>query len=170
MKTIFLLRHAKSSWDDVSLDDFDRPLSTRGIKSCKKIGKYLKKNKLIPDIVYCSSAIRAKQTWELVNRIVEKKKNVVYKSKLYMANSSDFIDVIRKTDNIFHSLMLISHNPGMEIFAREISKNKTDKHYESIDLKYPTGGLVIIRFNLNIWSKIKYETGDICEFIKPRDL
>ena len=86
MKTIFLLRHAKSSWDDVSLDDFDRPLSTRGINSCKNIGKYLKKNKLIPDIVYCSSAIRAKQTWELVNRIVEKKKNVVYKSKLYMAN------------------------------------------------------------------------------------
>ena len=85
-------------------------------------------------------------------------------------NSSDFIDVIRKTDNNFHSLMLVSHNPGMEIFAREISKNKTDKHYESIDLKYPTGGLVIIRFNLNIWSKIKYETGDICEFIKPRDL
>ena len=82
MKTIFLLRHAKSSWDDVSLDDFDRPLSTRGIKSCKKIGKYLKKNKLIPDIVYCSSAIRAKQTWELVNRIVEKKKNDVYKRKL----------------------------------------------------------------------------------------
>ena len=65
---------------------------------------------------------------------------------------------VRKTDNNFHSLMIISHNPGMEIFAREISKNKTDKHYESIDLKYPTGGLVIIRFNLNIWSKIKYET------------
>ena len=85
-----------------------------------------------------------------------------------MANSSDFIDVIRKTDNNFHSLMIISHNPGMEIFAREISKNKTDKHYESIDLKYPTGGLVIIRFNLNIWSKIfmillyEYNTSAIC--------
>ena len=94
MKTIFLLRHAKSSWDDVSLDDFDRPLSPRGIKSCKKIGKYLKKNRLIPDIVYCSSAMRAKQTWELVNRIVEKKENILYEDSLYMSDLSNFINII----------------------------------------------------------------------------
>ena len=74
MKTIYLLRHAKSSWDNPQLDDFDRPLAKRGMKSSNKIGKYLKKNKFIPDIVYYSTAIRAKQTWDWVNRIIKKKK------------------------------------------------------------------------------------------------
>ena len=74
MKTIFLLRHAKSSWDNLNLDDFDRPLSNKGIKASKKIGNYLKTNKFVPDIIYCSTAKRAKQTWELTNRIIKKKK------------------------------------------------------------------------------------------------
>ena len=126
MKTIFLLRHAKSSWDDVSLDDFDRPLSPRGIKSCKKIGKYLKKNRLIPDIVYCSSAMRAKQTWELVNRIVEKKENILYEDSLYMSDFSNFINIIKKTKNNFKNLMFVSHNPGIENLALELSKDKSN--------------------------------------------
>ena len=94
MKTIFLLRHAKSSWDNTKLEDFDRPLDTRGIKSCKKIGKFFKKRKLVPDIVYCSTAVRAKQTWDLINRIVEKKKNIIYEDQLYMANSSIFMNFV----------------------------------------------------------------------------
>ena len=170
MKTIFLLRHAKSSWDDPRLNDLDRPLASRGIKSSKKIGKYLKKNKLTPDIVYCSSATRAKQTWELVNRIVEKKKNVKYINKLYMANSSDFMDVIKKTDNDFKSLMLVSHNPGIESIAIELSKNENNKFHQIINIKYPTGALAIIKFNLSDWGKINYKKGEIYEFIKPKEL
>jgi phosphohistidine phosphatase len=170
MKTIFLLRHAKSSWDDVRLDDFDRPLSSRGIKSCKKMGKYLKKNRLIPDIVYCSSAIRAKQTWELVNRIVEKKENVIYEDSLYMSDFSNFINIIKKTKNNFKNLMIVSHNPGIENLALELSKDKNNEIYEKINIKFPTGALIIINFNLNNWSKVDCKKGKLYEFVKPKEL
>ena len=170
MKTIFLLRHAKSNWDNTKLEDFDRPLAIRGIKSCKKIGKFLKKKKLVPDIVYCSTAVRAKQTWNLLNRIVEKKKNIIYEDQLYMANSSIFMNFVKKTDDNFKTLMIVSHNPGIENFAVELIKNKESNFYKDINLKYPTGGIAIINFKLKHWSKINYETGDIYEFIKPREL
>ena len=171
MKTIYLLRHAKSSWDNPELDDFDRPLAKRGMKSSNKIGKYLKKNKFIPDIVYYSTAIRAKQTWDWVNRIIKKKKNIIYKDNLYMANSADFMNIVKKTNNKHKSLMIISHNPGIENFALELIKNKKNNKYKSISFKYPTAGLAIIKFKSVVnWSKIKYENGDIYVFIKPRDL
>tara|TARA_Y100000590_G_scaffold220753_1_gene249830 strand:- start:1392 stop:1904 length:513 start_codon:yes stop_codon:yes gene_type:complete len=170
MKTIFLLRHAKSSWDNTKLEDFDRPLATRGIKSCKKIGKFFKKKKLVPDIVYCSTAVRAKQTWDLINRIVEKKKNIIYEDQLYMANSSIFMNFVKKTNDNFKTLMIVSHNPGIENFAIELIKNKESDFYKDINLKYPTGGIAIINFKLKHWSKMNYETGDIYEFIKPREL
>ena len=170
MKTIFLLRHAKSSWDDVRLDDFDRPLSSRGIKSCKKMGKYLKKNKLIPDIVYCSSAIRAKQTWEVVNRIVEIKENILYEDSLYMSDFSNFINIIKKTKNNFKNLMIVSHNPGIENLALELSKDKNNEIYEKINIKFPTGALIIIKFDLNNWSKVDCKKGKLYEFIKPKEL
>ena len=170
MKTIFLLRHAKSSWNKPELDDFERPLAPRGIKSAEKIGKYLKKEKLLPDIIYCSKAVRAKETWELVNRIVKKKNNINYKNKLYMANFSDFLNIIKETKDNFKSLMLISHNPGIENFALEIIKNKESEKYKNIDYKYPTGALSIIKFNIKKWNEVTSSTGEIYEFIKPKEL
>ena len=152
MKTIFLLRHAKSSWDNLNLDDFDRPLSNKGIKASKKIGNYLKTNKFVPDIIYCSTAKRAKQTWELTNRIIKKKKNILYKDNLYMANLSEFMKIIKKTKNKFKNLMIVSHNPGIESLAIELSKNENNKFHQIINIKYPTGALAVIKFNLNDWG------------------
>ena len=169
MKTIFLLRHAKSSWDNTKLEDFDRPLATRGIKSCKKIGKFFKKKKLVPDIVYCSTAVRAKQTWDLINRIVEKKKNIIYEDQLYMANSSIFMNFVKKTNDNFKTLMIVSHNPGIESFCLELSK-ENNEYINDIKTKYPTGSLAILKVNLKKWSEIRYESGIIYEFIKPRKL
>ena len=87
-----------------------------------------------------------------------------------MANSSDFMDVIKKTDNDFKSLMLVSHNPGIESVAIELSKNENNKFHQIINIKYPTGALVVIKFNLNDWGKINYKKGEIYEFIKPKEL
>ena len=170
MKTIFLLRHAKSSWDNLNLDDFDRPLSNKGIKASKKIGNYLKTNKFVPDIIYCSTAKIAKQTWELTNIIIKKKKNILYKDNLYMANLSEFMKIIKKTKNKFKNLMIVSHNPGIESLAIELSKNENNKFHQIINIKYPTGALAVIKFNLNDWGKINYKKGEIYEFIKPKEL
>ena len=170
MKTIFLLRHAKSSWQNHNLDDFDRPLSDRGIKACKKIGKYLKKKNISPDIVYCSTAVRAKQTWELVNRIVEKKENVLFKKNLYMSDLSNFIEIIKKTKKKFKSLMIVSHNPGIEYLALELSKDKNNEVYKKIYNKYPTGALVIIKYNIDKWNKVDLKKGSLYKFIKPKEL
>ena len=128
------------------------------------------KKKLIPEIVYCSNAIRAKQTWELTNRIVKKKENIFYSNDLYMANLNSFITIVNKTIDNFSSLMLVSHNPGIENFALELIKNKKNKFYDNISMKYPTAALAIILFDEKKWSNIKIGTGKIIDFIKPRDL
>ena len=170
MKTIFLLRHAKSKWGDPNISDFDRPLADRGIKSAKKIGKYLKKKNYTPNVVYCSSALRAKQTCECINRIIKKKKNIIYKKDLYMSDSGTFIKFLKNTKDKYNSAMIISHNPGIENFAIEMIQNKDNEIYDNINAKYPTGGLVIIKLKNSNWSKLKFESGEVCEFIKPREL
>ena len=169
MKTIFLLRHAKSSWDNSQLEDFDRPLSTRGEKSSIKIGKYIKNKNIIPDIVYCSSAKRAKKTWELINKVIKKKNNIFFKKDLYMADSETFMSTIKKTKNSNKSIMIVSHNPGIESFCLELSK-ENNEYINDIKTKYPTGSLAILKVNLKKWSEIRYESGIIYEFIKPRKL
>ena len=80
------------------------------------------------------------------------------------------MNFVKKTNDVFKTLMIISHNPGIENFALELIKNKESDLYKDINFKYPTGGIAIINFKLKHWSKMNYETGDIYEFIKPREL
>ena len=87
-----------------------------------------------------------------------------------MANLSEFMKIIKKTKNKFKNLMIVSHNPGIESLAIELSKNENNKFHQIINIKYPTGALAVIKFNLNDWGKINYKKGEIYEFIKPKEL
>ena len=87
-----------------------------------------------------------------------------------MANLSEFMKIIKKTKNKFKNLMIVSHNPGIESLAIELSKNENNKFHQIINIKYPTGALAIIKFNLSDWGKINYKKGEIYEFIKPKEL
>tara|TARA_B100001109_G_scaffold44518_1_gene35641 strand:- start:14 stop:505 length:492 start_codon:yes stop_codon:yes gene_type:complete len=160
MKTLVLMRHAKSSWSG-ELSDFDRPLNKRGVSSARALGTWLRANDLLPDFALVSAAQRTVETFDelKINCPFEKKK------KLYLAPSEEIFHQLRQMDaNI---LLLICHNPGISEFSQQIlSKWPAHSQFES----FPTCSTCIIDFDLSDWSNLQFETGEIKKFITPRDL
>ncbi len=161
MKTLYLVRHAKSSWDFPDLEDIDRPLSSRGKHDAPLMGRILKKMKEEPDKIISSHAKRAFST---AKRIAEEigypKKDIEIETRLYMTGSSDFIDVISEQKKNVNSIMLFSHNPGITSFANSIS----DAAIENI----PTCGIVRIDFDINKWNEIAETKGKMIYFEYPK--
>jgi phosphohistidine phosphatase len=114
MKTLLLMRHAKSSWKDSELDDFDRGLSGRGKKDAPRMGELLKDEKLLPDYVVMSSARRARKTADHVALTSGYRGECRLTEELYMAGPEEILNVIRQTPDSCERLLLIGHNPGLE--------------------------------------------------------
>ena len=160
MKTLVLMRHAKSNWSG-DLSDFDRPLNSRGISSARALGNWLRSNDLLPDFALVSAAKRTVETFDelKINCPFEKKK------KLYLAPSEEIFHQLRQVNA--NRLLLICHNPGISEFSQEIlSQWPIHPQFES----FPTCSTCIIDFDLTDWSSQKLESGKIKKFITPRDL
>lgn len=161
MKHLFLLRHAKSSWDDDSLDDFDRPLNPRGKKAAPMMGKVLKERDIAPDIVLCSPAKRTKQTLKLVNETAKLKSDVTFDEAIYDASAADLRKLLKKQKNSVKSVLLIGHNPGLE----ELLEDLTGK-YERL----PTAALVQVDITADEWSSINNGGNKLAWIVRPKDL
>lgn len=114
MKTLLIMRHAKSSWDDAQMKDHDRPLNERGKKAAPVMGELLKKQKAIPEIIICSTARRTIETMDLLIKTSGFNGTVLRTDDLYEATANDYLDVINDIDNAFQSAMVIGHNPTCE--------------------------------------------------------
>src|SRR5690348_15887008 len=117
MKQLLLLRHAKSSWDDPDLDDFDRPLVQRGLKAARLIGRELAARDWLPDQVMVSSALRTRDTWRLVAAELPAHPRVVFAEALYEGSAADILSKIRLAEPSSRCLVVIGHNPGLEDLA-----------------------------------------------------
>ena len=113
MLTLSLLRHAKSSWDDASLEDFDRPLAERGKAAAQRMGAYMAAQGIAPELILCSTAVRARQTLDLVLPHLSVAPTVVHEAALYLAAASVLLARVRKIDAKVGHVMLIGHDPGM---------------------------------------------------------
>jgi len=121
LKTLILVRHAKSSWDDVTLPDFDRPLNHRGKKDAPRMAKRLKDKIKDIDAFISSPAKRAKKTAKLfIEEFDRDEEEIILVQALYHAGIDDFYQTIHDADNKFKSIALFSHNPGITSFANEI--------------------------------------------------
>lgn len=114
MKTLFLLRHAKSSWKDANLPDFERPLNHRGKRACETIGNYLKSKGIIPELIVCSPAVRARETLDRVMKAAKWTAEVRYDQRIYEASGMRLAEVVAQIDADKKAAMLVGHNPGME--------------------------------------------------------
>lgn len=162
MKTLLLMRHAKSSWKDDKLSDHERPLKNRGIKEAKRIAKEIKKNNLIPDLILSSTAIRAKQTAEIIIEKLDIQGPVKYSDELYMAEPQDFVNVLNTVSNDHDIVMIVGHNPGLEALMQIL-----DGEIESL----PTGGLGHLVLVIDKWKDLSLDTmGEMVSFWKPKDL
>ncbi len=161
MKTLYLVRHAKSSWKNEDLKDTERPLKKRGIKNAEFMAKLLKKNDNMPDMIASSPAARAFDTAGIFSEKFEiDKKNIFMSDKLYMADYDDFISVIKEFPENISRAMLFSHNPGLTYFACAVSGARIDN--------IPTCGIARIDFEINNWNAINTTKGKLIFFEFPK--
>ena len=160
MKTLYLARHAKSSWKNPELSDVDRPLNKRGKKDAPFMGEVLKEKDVVLDLMVTSPAKRARLTAEAIAKeIGYKKKDIVVDENLYEFSTSGLLDVIQGFDNEYDSVMIFGHNPGFT----SLNNNLTDKYVDNI----PTAGIVCIQFDLQ-WKEIESNSGKTQFFIYPK--
>jgi phosphohistidine phosphatase len=160
VKTLLLLRHAKSSWDDSSLSDFERPLNPRGTKTAPFIGEVLSEKGWQPDVIFSSPAERAKQTATLVKEAGHLTANIEFNDKIYEASQFQLLDALKSAETQAATLLLVGHNPGMEGLL-----NLLTGEMQSI----PTSGLLRITLNIDSWAEINAGCGRLEDFIKPKE-
>lgn len=145
MKTLFILRHAKSDWDDPELSDHERPLNKRGRKAAKKLGEFTRNRSLMPELVLASSAVRAQQTVELWSKASGYDGPVQTLRELYLAQPERYISAIRALDSGLESVMVVGHNPGLEELV-EVLTGKVEP--------LPTAALAHVQVDTPTWRDL----------------
>lgn len=175
MRRVMLLRHAKSSWDHMDLDDIDRPLALRGRLSAPLLGRYIYRRKLEPDLVLCSPAMRARQTWELISAEWDqtnaaKRPQLEMRSSFYLARPAMLMSALQRIDDEVASVMIIGHNPGMEQLALQMVGAEKSNAFKKMEKKFPTAALAVIGFAVESWSALAFGSGKLFCFVRPKDL
>ncbi|MHA1538630.1 MAG: SixA phosphatase family protein [Alphaproteobacteria bacterium] len=170
MKRLFLMRHAKSSWDDLAFSDFDRPLAERGREACLRLARYLRGTELPIDLVLCSGAARARETWERIAGALAQRVPVEYEDALYMAGPGSLLARLRGLDPALNTVLLVAHNPDVEILAQQLCRRGGGEPLARLEVKYPTGGLAEIALDCADWAEVKEACGTLKHFTVPREL
>jgi len=170
MKTVFLLRHAKSAWDNPDLRDFDRTLSPRGRKAATAMGAYMKDEGLFPDLVISSPSARTRETLERLQEGLGKALKVNFLDSLYLGAARTLAEDAMAAPEEATSLMIVGHNPGMHSLAVHWAAKGPQDLLESLYAKYPTGALAEIEFRVNNWPALALAHGELKRFVLPRNL
>jgi len=161
MKILYIVRHAKSSWNFYDLEDIDRPLNSRGKRNAPEMGRRLANKSIKPDLLISSPAKRARSTAKKIAKMIQYPKNrIVVENKLYHGMEDDIIQVISNTPNKFNEIMIFGHNPGFTYLANSFS----GAHIYNI----PTCGIVAISFNTDQWKNISTTPGELIFFDYPK--
>ena len=161
MKTLLLIRHGKSSWDNTALKDFDRPLNDRGKKNAPEMASRLLKKKIDIDLFVSSPAKRAKTTAILFAREFKKnEEKIIFEPQLYNADSENFYDVISKLNDKYKSVAIFSHNPGITDFANLLTEVRTDN--------IPTCGIFVLQIDIENWERFSSGKKDFIFFDYPK--
>jgi phosphohistidine phosphatase len=171
MLRLMLLRHAKSSSAADGLDDRERPLTRRGERAAQAMGRFMTANALLPDLVLCSPARRARDTWKLAAEEFKAAPRLIVEEPLYDFGGGDrLIDVIRAGGAKSATLLLIGHNPSIERAALRLSAKGDRRLKDRMQAKYPAGALAVIAFSIAEWTQLAGNEGELLHFIRPRDI
>lgn len=163
--TLILTRHAKSSWDDPTQEDFDRPLNGRGRKSAPAIGAWLASKGYLPEEVVVSGARRTVETWSRMASELPETATMQSNPALYEASSDTILAVIRSLTA--PTVMIVGHNPGMGDLASRIAAAPANHPKFSL---YPTGATTVVTFEAERWADVAIGSGRIADFAIPREL
>ena len=170
MKTLLLLRHAKSSWADPALPDSARPLNKRGREAASRMGRFLFEEGLTPDLVKCSPSRRTRETVKRVLKKLEFRPQVQFDDALYsFGGYTSYLDTIRQTPETVSTLMLVGHNPSTEMLAAHLSGSGPLELREKMSEKFPTCALAVLSFPPMPWTEVGAERGRLERFVLPRE-
>ena len=166
--TLLLLRHAKSEWSDDTVTDHDRPISVDALSSLSSVVAHMVHNKLKPDLVLCSTALRARQTLETL-KSEWSDLNIKYEESLYIAQVDAAYEVLRVSGNA-STVLLVGHNPTIEhlLLLTVDRDSQTNQYiYHEASIKYPTGTLAEISLNIDQWSNLGKNSGELINLVVP---
>ena len=170
MLILTLFRHAKSSWHISGLDDSERPLNARGLAAAPMMGAFLRQHDLKPDLVLCSPSVRTRQTFELASGGWEPEPRTKYESGLYLAEPVGLLDRVRRTPTTVRHLMIVGHNPGLQILGIELIGTGDPIQIAALSEKLPTAGVVVLRFEGKNWKDVGPRKGYLAYFATPKTL
>ncbi len=168
-KILLLLRHAKSSWDDPDLDDFDRPLAKRGREAAPRMGREIVRHGWLPDRALVSPALRTRQTWDLVAAELPQPVAAIFDRSIYEAPAAHILAAIRATPDAVGTLVVVGHNPGFEqLTAMLAGRESAPAAMAAVKRKFPTAGLARLAFESG-WADLTPGGAMLTDFLTPRD-
>jgi phosphohistidine phosphatase len=171
MRQLLLLRHGKSSWDNLALPDFSRPLAARGRKAARRMAKEMASRSWIPDMAIVSAAVRTRQTWDCVTAQWPSNSCVFeFSDTIYEARPERILAEIRKTASSVQTLLVIGHNPGLETLAWQLASPTSDAaQLRAMSRKFPTAAIVRLQ-TPERWANLAPGCAELTHFLRPKDL
>ena len=170
MKTLTLLRHAKSGWDDPVARDFDRPLNARGQRAAAVIGRYLRSEELTYDRVLASPAVRVTETIAGVEGGYGGALAPDWDKRIYLASAATLLDLVREQSDAVARLLMVGHNPGLEDLAMLLVPAGQGAARDALEAKFPTATLAVIELPIDHWHDAGRGIARLERFVRPRDL
>jgi phosphohistidine phosphatase len=170
-RRLILLRHAKSAWPD-DVPDHERPLAPRGRRDAPAAGRWLRKSDYVPDRVLCSTARRARETWQLAEEHLDANPQTVFEDRVYAASTADLLALARQTSADVHTLLIVGHDPAMRELTLELAGEQHDDANADalgrVRVKYPTAAIAVLSFSGD-WPKLSPGQAQLTHFVTPSD-
>lgn len=167
LRRLVVLRHAKSAWP-AGVPDHERPLAPRGRRDAPAAGRALAEADCLPDLALCSTAVRARQTWELASAQWGTPPPVRRDARLYAAEAADLLDVVREVSPEVETLLLIGHNPGLEDLVLDLAGDGLDDTLDEVRVKFPTSAIAVLAWYGTTWRALTPGAALLTSVIVPR--
>ncbi|QNP76045.1 histidine phosphatase family protein [Streptomyces roseirectus] len=167
LRRLVVLRHAKSAWPD-GVPDHDRPLGPRGLRDAPAAGRALAEADCLPDLALCSTAERARRTWELASAQWATPPPARHDPRLYGADVPGLLDVVHETPSDVETLLLVGHNPGLEDLVLTLAGDAVDDALERVAEKFPTSAIAVLAWHAPTWHTLAHGTALLTSVTVPR--
>lgn len=169
MRRLVLLRHAKAEAPD-PVNDYDRQLAPRGRTAAAGMGEWLAGQGIVPDAVVCSGAARTRETWRLASRAFDPAPAVTYDDRIYEAAAETLFDVVQEQDSDVFTLLMVGHNPGMEMLVTLLAESGEPEVVDLFQKKFPTAAIAVLDFEDVPWAALEEKTAWLSAFVTPKHL
>jgi phosphohistidine phosphatase len=170
MKRLILTRHAKASPGDRFTEDRDRRLDPRGVADAEALGGWLARGEPGPELVLCSSARRARETWESLRSRLPQDPVLLLEDDLYLATAAAMLERLRRVDDGIRSVLLVAHNPGLADLARDLAGSGDLESYDRLRTGFPAGAAADLVADIEHWTDLRPGLGALRAFLVPKRL